>query len=299
MPTVRLANTFLTILMITLVTMILASPASAVEFELGTQECGEGTKWGFCWAETETSPLLELIGTKSVTVLGGESLLNVSELGVEILCKKAKDAGNAQISQPTPLGSEPNLITGSLIYEECAFEGEGTIAKLCVVPASERTNELRGELTSETNLHVVPKSGAVFIEFEIKSKSETEKCPATVVGKRKITGSQDLTITNPGHTLSSKSATVIANSGLLFIEKHAELTGSITITLTGFEDWFDISGGTKEKEECPPQPLQRAVSATPNVSILTAPAAGVAAVAEQLTNWLGEDAATSRNAVAA
>ncbi len=225
---------------VTAVTAIAASTASAA-FTLSTVECGGGPKWGLCWSETETSALLELTGENAATALGGENLFNVPELGVEILCKKVKDLGNGKVTQSEPLGTAANVITGSLNFEECALEGEGTITKLCTIPASEKTNELSGELTSETNVHLVPKTGTVFIEIEFKNKSETEKCPATVVGKRKVTGSQDLTVTNPGATLSTKSANAVVKSGLLFIEKAAELTGSITVTLTGFEDWYDTS----------------------------------------------------------
>jgi uncharacterized protein YbcI len=215
-----------------------ASAASAEVFELRSEECN-GAVWNLCWAETEAGALRELQGTQSITAEGGKNLFVVPGIPVEIECEKVKSEPGGTIQQPEPL-VKTGTILGLLVFEGCKLVGTNATATKCVIPTKEVTKELSGELTSATNVLLKPEEGEVFIEITFTSK-EGQTCPATVIGKRKITGMEDVTILNPQHTLNSKTGESVVKSELLFIEKAAELTGQITVTLTGFEDWFDVT----------------------------------------------------------
>jgi hypothetical protein len=234
----RLMGTMLLAIAVTAIAGVGASSASASVFTLGTEECN-GTVWNLCWAETETSALLELVGTQSVTAEGGLNKFVVPGIPVEIECEDVVSEPGGTIQQPEPL-VKSGTILGKLRFLGCVLVGANAVATKCVIPTFEVTKELSGILTSETNVLLTPQEGEVFIEITFSNKTG-QTCPALVVGKRKVTGMQDLTILNPQHTLNSKTAESVVKSELLFIEKAAELTGSITVTLTEFGDWFDTA----------------------------------------------------------
>lgn len=212
-----------------------ASSASAA-FELSLAECNTGPKWGLCWSTTATSELKELIGTEEVAAKSKTAaLFVVPSIPFEIECKTDANAGFSVISQTEPLGTAANTLAGKVVFKECLLVGKNTVAERCVIPAEKETNELLAETTSATTMRVTPKSSTVFIEFPLSSKSG-QTCPATVIGTRKTTGSQELTIGTREEGKFTLSA--VAKSGLLFIEKAAELTGTSSISLVNvLTDW--------------------------------------------------------------
>jgi len=232
-------------LAVTVVTAVAASSASAA-FELSTAKCETGPKFGVCWSANTLEEPLELVGEETITAKGGLNKFVVSGVPLEIECEEIVQ-GTAianLVSQTAPLGTPANKIEGTLLEKKCKLTGTNTVAEKCLIPEEKETNELSGEATSATNVHLIPKTGSVFIEIpftNILSPIELT-CPATVAGTRKVTGAQDLTVVSSTNEQGQKTGTTVVASELLFIEKKAELTGSITVKFTEDpEDWFGQS----------------------------------------------------------
>ncbi len=229
------------------VTAVTAATASAA-FVLSPEACGPNSPvvHNLCWNTTkvlaETEPL-ELPGEEEITAKGGPILFAVPSIPVEILCEKVESDPGGLIKQTAVLGptATNGLISGSLLFKECILEGTNIVAERCVVPIEETSSELVGEATSNTTVLLEPAAGkTVFIEINFTSK-EGQTCPATVFGLRKVTGKEELT-TGEEPEEGKKTGTSVVKSELLFIEKAAELTGSITVSFVNQPtDWVRIA----------------------------------------------------------
>jgi hypothetical protein len=220
-----------------LVGLVGASSASAA-LELSSELCNGSTLWGLCWSEKETVPnpseeLKELKGTGTITAKGGTNLFVVSAIPVEIECTGVESGAGAELNATSPLGTG-DILTGSLRFTGCKLVGTNAVATKCVIPTAETTKPLTGAATSETAVLLKPTTGEVFVEITFTSK-EGQTCPATVIGKRKVTGAEEVTIVGPKATLGSKKGKSVVLSELLFIEKQAELTGEIEVTFAETE----------------------------------------------------------------
>jgi hypothetical protein len=223
-----------------------ASSASA-ELVLSAENCNGTVTWlAVCWAPTETVASLaetkELEGSVEVVASGGPNLFVVPGIPVEIECGSVKQfEKTGKLNQTTPLTVETS-ITGQLTFEGCKLVGTNAVATKCVIPVKETTKALKGHATAPLAVLLKPTEGEVFIEITFTSK-EGQTCPATVIGKRKVTGAEELKVagTELKGTLGSKSATSVVKSELLFIEKQAELTGEISVTIPAAEDWLYIA----------------------------------------------------------
>jgi hypothetical protein len=223
------------------VAAVTANTASAA-FVLSTEPCNGNTPvvHNLCWNTTKAlaeSEPLELVGEEEVTGKGGPILFVVPSIPIEIECKSAEGVGtNRLVKQLVVLGigATNSLSQGELEFRECALVGSNAVATKCAIPTNEVTKALTGEATSNTTGVAEPASGGVFIELEFKSKAG-QTCPATVIGKRKVTGKEEGT-TVAAPELGKKTGTSVAKSGLLFIEKAAELTGEGVVTFVNLPE---------------------------------------------------------------
>jgi hypothetical protein len=244
----KLRTVLFALLAVTAVAAATASTASAT-FVLTEIPCGSNAPnpivFNLCYGTSEELALsepLELTGEESITALAGENLFFVPSIPVEILCKKAEGIGaNQLIKQLIVLGPNATSATveGQLEFQECILEGTGTIASKCVIPTQEVTTALTGKAISTEAVLLKPAAGTVFIEINFTSKAG-QTCPATVIGLRKVTGEEEVKV-NTEDELGQKTGSSVAKSELLFIEKQAELTGEITVSMAGSKtDWFRL-----------------------------------------------------------
>jgi hypothetical protein len=219
---------------------VASSAASAETFTLSTTACSGGTDTALCWSETETSELLELTGKQSETVSGGTTVLKVSNPEITIECKEA--SGSGVITQTEPLGTNKKgtTLSGTIVYKGCKIIANASIAKKCTIVESKETKKLKGTLNSDTELLLVPEAGTEFIEVEFLNNG-AETCPATVKGKRFVTGEQQVEIVNGTKHELTKSGNAKKASKLKFFEEPAELTESLVLSFTGLEDWVAVT----------------------------------------------------------
>jgi hypothetical protein len=181
---------------------VAASGASAVEWELTEKACNEGKNVNFCYEKEKTGKLFEFKGTgefEVLTLLVGQVILLESELGgskIEISCKAVAAEHGAKlpdglILQPEPLVKDTTFEFG-LVFKECVLEG--AIGKKCKVPVEKATNTIIGEFDllatntpDDNEVLFKPKTPPIFIEIPFENNSP-EKCPATIVGTRNVTG---------------------------------------------------------------------------------------------------------------
>jgi hypothetical protein len=246
----KLAMMLVAALATALVTAGAASSASAKSFELTSEPCHPGNgKFGVCWGTSEATALaepLELEGEEEVTAKSTTvALFVVPSIPVEIECLTVTNSGIGIVSQTSPLGVAKNTISGILKFggmgatEECKLVGTNTVAERCEIPKEKNTVELQGEAINATEVHLLPKTGTVFIEIPFASKAGFT-CPATVIGTRKVTGFQNLIVNADGK--ASLVGAAVAESGLKFIEKQAKLTGSIEVKFINQpEDWLTLT----------------------------------------------------------
>jgi hypothetical protein len=218
---------------------IAASTASAA-FTLFESECVGGSNIDLCWSTTGFGPLLEYVGSEEFTATQVGNAILKSTLGgekIEIICKSASTKGT--INQSEPLVKNYTG-TGTISYKECALQG--AIAKKCKVPAEKATNVLEGKAggTSE-DVTFTPKAGEAFIEFPFENNG-AEKCPATIVGNKKVTGLQLCEWQNPGVAAKAKELKCDPLSELLLAEQKVELdqTDNVTLNNSGVDSW-DVS----------------------------------------------------------
>ncbi|HTA36524.1 MAG TPA: hypothetical protein VK761_07400 [Solirubrobacteraceae bacterium] len=112
------------------------------------------------------------------------------------------------------------------------------LAKKCSVPAEMRTSKLVGTSNETSAVTLAPESGTTFIEIEV-SNGFGETCPATIKGKRKITGTQQCVNISPG-TLATEKETECteAGSSLTLSESPVEFKAFTDIHLSVFTPWF-------------------------------------------------------------
>jgi hypothetical protein len=214
-----------------------ASSASAVEFALPNVECSGAVNWALCYENeagkttpcTVASKMCEFEGEQSEEVKGG--LMKFTALTVPqqvIECETSEGTGT--IKQLTPLKvNSPTTLTGKLKYKGCALTSEPK--KKCVVNVNNETVELLGELSSETDLLLKPKELTTFITITYANNGK-EVCPATFAGPRKVTGTQDVEILEPGVLLLSHVGVAVGET-LEFFSNKAELAQELTLTFTG------------------------------------------------------------------
>ncbi len=206
-----------------------ATPAVAFTFILSSSSCGFVVGIQLCWeSPTQCHEAgCHLEGSQSAKIeSGGELLFVVPSIPVEILCKSTK--GEATIEQRSEANYEVRRLP--LKLESCTLVGENTVAKKCLVN-SPTSSLIRGEPgLFETLVLAGEPTGGVLIEFEFTNKV-SETCPATVKGRRKVTGTQEVVIKESSFFTEKKTSEFVSKSGLLFIEKAAELTGALTVAM--------------------------------------------------------------------
>lgn len=229
--------------------------ASAATFTLSTEECN-GTIWNLCWSEKEesSSPLLELTGTQTVTVAKKTGSANVVfkgtiggiEFTIECTGVTQGTAGANVIEQPEPL-KKSGVVSGTLLFTGCKLTAPAELVKECNIPEEKETTAIKGELinaekvTSEKELRLTPKEGekAPFIELTFENK-EKEKCPETFTASaHAVTGVQVIEVLNPSLHELTKSGKAIGST-LKLAGSPATVTGELTMSFPGLEDWVDI-----------------------------------------------------------
>jgi hypothetical protein len=209
-----------------------ASTASAAEFTLTKEECKSGTSIIFCYATSSGGSLFELKGEEEFSLVAPDAITLLAELGGETInigCTTTEAlneslGANGLVLQHTPLGTGASnyLLNFVLFFSSCKLVGG--ISKKCEVPTTNLTNLLDGEPTSTEGVVFKPESGTIFIEIPLKNAG-TETCPATIVGTRKVTGTQlcewsGITTPTTAHLL-----TCAESSGLKFAENTASIDG--------------------------------------------------------------------------
>jgi hypothetical protein len=217
-----------------------ASSASAVVFTLTTEACTGGTNVALCYeleskvACTGTTQLCELTGEQSETVVDATGTVvdfNVPLAEILILCETATGSGTILQKEPLVSGAKTTL-TGTITYSGCVLD-KGPAG--CTIKASETTKGLSGSLESESELKLKPATGAVFIEIEFLGAS------CSLKGKHSVTGTQIVTISNPGTAEKTKTGKAVVKSNLLFLSDPAELEQTLVMSFTGLEDLVDVS----------------------------------------------------------
>ncbi len=218
---------------------IAASSASAVVFELGTEECTGGLNIGACWSETEakTDPLLELVGKQTVRIEGGHVTFKVTQL--TILCLKF--LGEGTLNQETPLktGFKPTITNLIITFEECELDEPASAAAKCKVPLERSTKTITGTLPNENEIHLAPSEGTTFIEIPIENKG-SETCPAALKGTHSVTGSVNVKIGEPLEHKVTHTFIVINPTLLEFFSEKATLEAEGTIAFPGLEHPWDL-----------------------------------------------------------
>jgi len=216
----------LAVFSMTALTSAIAS-TSAFAFVLSQLACEAGTWTNLCWAESSTSPLLELEGNIPLEALliSGENLELLAKLGGEdlnILCTDAH--AQATVVQNHPLMEDGTIEVSATPFLE--FNGckiTGTLGEKCTTPEMNLTTELIGtpSLTELGDIVFAPKAGETteFLTIEIKQLS---KCPTTLIGKHKLTGFQLCTLLRAGEDIETHELECALESGLLLGEALAE-----------------------------------------------------------------------------
>jgi len=206
------------------VTSAIAS-TSAFGFELSTIACTEGTWTNLCWAETENGALLEMAGNIPLEALlvSGEDLELLAKLGGEdlnILCTDAH--AQAMAVQTHPLLEDGTITVPSIEFSGCKLTG--ALGEKCQVPETNSTKPLIGtpSLSELGDIVFAPEAGETteWLTIEIKQVS---KCPATLIGKHKLTGFQLCELLRPEEDIESHQLECALESGLLLGEGEANI----------------------------------------------------------------------------
>jgi hypothetical protein len=221
---------------------VATSPASATTFELTNTRCEGEVNWDWCYEgenklkEKGAWELTSIEGTgQSTTSAGGLLLILAGVPEIHIECGGGVYGGPFVIDQIEPLGSGgariAKFLKGFIKYTGCALNSEGTakaIFEKCTIPAEKETNELTGELLSESEILLSPVSNVL---IGIKFSGAT--CPAGIAGEHDVTGKQQLTVQKPGTAEMTKEVVAVHESKLEFFESPAKLEESLTISFTG------------------------------------------------------------------
>jgi hypothetical protein len=225
-------------LIVSAISAITASSASAVTFTLTKTACTGGTNVALCY-ETAAKEKLELIGEQSETVAGGITILDILTTPEQKLeCTSATGKGTILQNAPLPSGLT-EIDKGTITYSGCKITAPAEIAKKCKIELEKTTNALHGELISEKELTLEPETGTVFIEV-VYSNNGGEKCPLTFLGGHNITGKQKVEILNPGVAEETKTGKAIGEE-LQFFSAGAELLEELILTFTGLNDKVYVS----------------------------------------------------------
>jgi hypothetical protein len=102
---------------------------------------------------------------------------------------------------------------------------------------------LVGVLTAQNELTIKPEAGATAPILELEfTNNETEKCPATVLGDHKITGTAVAKVLKPETPEEAKEVeSWVDKSSLKFSEESAALTGNLKLPYTGLGDKVYVS----------------------------------------------------------
>jgi hypothetical protein len=251
-----LTGVMIATLVVVAISAVGASSASAAEFVLLNVECNKtGPNWGLCYeneAGKETckasSKMCEFEGEQSEEVKGGgnvvftiltlpQQIIECKEAELEVEIGKIKflvldpsSEGTGTIKQLKPLvAGSPTTIEGKLKYNECALTTEPK--KKCVVNVTNETVELLGELSSETDLLLKPKFGTTFITIDYLNNGAVV-CPTAFAGEHRVTGTQDVEISEPGVLKTSHVGHAVGET-LEFFSNNAELAQELTLTFKG------------------------------------------------------------------
>jgi hypothetical protein len=174
---------------------VASSSASAVEFKLEATACTGGTSVAFCWAESETGELKELVGEEEFSALldNGASTLNgsLSGLGVAVSCTEAENVLSvSRLVQSSPLPTtDYKAEKVELLFLGCSVTGPNcTVKEPIEVTKSEGTPENLSLVLSETWLRFKPEAAKAGIFTEIKF--EGASCPETIAGLQPVKGEQ-------------------------------------------------------------------------------------------------------------
>jgi hypothetical protein len=214
-----------------------SSASTPSAFELTETPCGGEAIVTYCWATSVTGELLQLKGTETIsTTILGESLLEVAQLEVHLVCKRVENAATSLLSQTEALvrpGTISNLV---LKCTDCAilppFEAN------CKVKEPIETTPITGTVTDERpvkDLKGAPVAPPEFTTFVIESKAG-RTCPATLTSSvGTLTGEQ---LCNAIEAEDDSKEHLIEclhtdTSTLLFATKPATFELKADIALTG------------------------------------------------------------------
>jgi hypothetical protein len=235
----KLSVALMAVVAVLAINVVAASSASAAVFELTNTVCSGEVNWALCYEgenKLKEKGKWELTGEQSETVSGGLLLILVSTPEIHIECTTA--TGSGIIDQLEPLGTGTNRLTlilkGFIKYTGCALNSEGTakaIFEKCTIPAEKETNELTGELLTESEVLLTPVTNA-FIGIKFSGAT----CPAGVAGEHSVTGKQQVTVQKPGTAETTKEGVAVVESKLEFFEAPAKLEESLVLSFTGLGD---------------------------------------------------------------
>jgi hypothetical protein len=214
------------------------SSASAA-FVLGSASCAAeaGKHVALCWAETETGPLRELSGEESFTASSELVELRAtlgSELAVEMVCK---GNGTGSIAQAEPLAKNYSISKFRLMLNSCRLEG--VLGTKCRVPPELFTAELVVTPSTAASIRLSPSVGKTIMEITFENEG-LEPCPATILGLRKLTGSQPAEFLFAATPALNHSFETLLTTETLLDEREAKLSMFAQIHLSSLTDHWDI-----------------------------------------------------------
>jgi hypothetical protein len=228
---------------------VAASSASAVEFKLEETLCSGGNTIIFCYENETTKALLELVGEEEFEILSPDPSSLTAKLGEETLtieCANASAGHGAStalfeslglILQWTPLGSGSlsYLVDLTLAFTKCAVTSP---KEKCAIQEPLITAPLDGTPETDEVIQFTPETGTTFAILNLENKG-TATCPATIVGARKVVGTQLCTFAEALVDLTEHLIECGA-SELLFIENAVTFTLDASLLPDNLNERWDI-----------------------------------------------------------
>jgi hypothetical protein len=236
---VRLRRVLLATLAGTALFAACSSAASAEVFTLSGESCNGTEHWGVCWVNGAN--LQQLTGKQTIqTKLASSKLTFKYTLGeeqIEVQCTSVETAAGAgnTFEQVELAKHGVGKLHFSLELSGCSLTAPKSLAKKCAFPASKQTLAIGGTIPTETEIRLVPEAGETspFFEFTL-SNNGSETCPATFkTGSHALVGYQALTIEHPKTAETTKTASLVAKSGLKLGGAAASLEGALTFEFPG------------------------------------------------------------------
>jgi hypothetical protein len=216
-----------------------ASAASAETFTLSGESCNGSEHWGLCWVNGTN--LQQLTGKQTIQAkLASSKLTFKYTIGgeqIEVQCTAvAIGTGEPNVWEQVELAKTGvSKVDFTLKFSGCSLTAPKALAKKCAFPGSKETLALVGTMPTETELRLLPAAGETtpFFEFTLANNG-SETCPASLKAESHgPVGYQALTVEHPKTAEATKTATLVATSGLKLGGHTASLEGALTFEFPG------------------------------------------------------------------